>query len=58
MSFRELDMIEVRETLRRWSAGQALRAIARETGVDRKTVGRYAAAAVEHGFVRGAEVTD
>ena len=41
MSFRELSMIEIREVLRRWTAGQAVRAVARETGVDRKTVERY-----------------
>lgn len=58
MSFREITMIEVRETLRRWSAGQSFRAIARETGEDRKTVGRYVAAAVDCGFKRGDEVSD
>lgn len=41
MSFRELTMIEVREVLRRWQARQGLRAMARETGLDRKTVRRY-----------------
>lgn len=35
MSFRELSTIEIQEVLRRWSAGQAVRAVARETGVDR-----------------------
>lgn len=38
-------MMEVREVLRRLSAGQALREIARATGLDRKTVRRYADAA-------------
>jgi transposase len=42
-------MIEIREVLRRWSAGQAVRAVARETGVDRKTVDRYVTAARELG---------
>lgn len=41
MSFRELTMIEVREVLRRWQAGQGHRTVARETGLDRKTVRRY-----------------
>jgi len=51
MSFRELSMIEIREVLRRWSAGQAVRAVARETGVDRKTVDRYVSAARELGAI-------
>jgi DNA-binding CsgD family transcriptional regulator len=31
-------MMDVREVLRRWQAGQSARQIARETGFDRKTV--------------------
>ena len=49
MSFRELSMIEVKEVLRRHEAGQGLREIARETGIDRKTVRRYLQAAAEAG---------
>jgi predicted transcriptional regulator len=41
MSFREITMQDVRELLRRHEAGQSARKIARELGVDRKTVGRY-----------------
>src|SRR3954462_6187937 len=41
VSFRELTMIEVREVIRRWQAKQSLREVARETGLDRKTVRRY-----------------
>src|SRR6266542_2144211 len=44
VSFREMTMTEIREVARRWQARQGLRAIARETGVDRKTVRRYAEA--------------
>ena len=47
MAYRELRMIEVKEVLRRYEAGQSLRQIARETGLDRKTVRRYVAAAKE-----------
>ncbi len=36
MAFRELTMIDVKEVLRRWSAGQSDRKIAREACVDRK----------------------
>lgn len=45
MTYRELTMIEVKEVLRRRQAGHSLRDIARETGLDRKTVRRYFAAA-------------
>ena len=41
MSFRELSMTDVKEVLRRWTAGQSVRQMARESGVDRKTVRRY-----------------
>jgi len=47
MSYRELSMIEVKEVLRRHEAGQGLREIARQTGLDRKTVRRYVRAAGE-----------
>src|SRR2546423_844345 len=45
MSYRELTMIDVKEVLRRWTAGQSDRQIARATGTDRKTVARYVAVA-------------
>jgi transposase len=50
MSFRELTMIDVKEVLRRWQAGQSERQIGREAGADRKTVGRYIAAAKDCGL--------
>lgn len=56
MSYRELTMIDVKEVLRRWTAGQSDREIARATGTDRKTVARYVAMAktlgvgTEHAF--------
>jgi transposase len=58
MPYRELTMIDVKEVLRRWSAGHGDRKIDRETGIDRKTVARYAAAAERLGMVRGREMTD
>jgi transposase len=58
MSYRELMMIDVREVLRRRAAGQATRKIARETGPDRKTVGRYVDAMQELGVARDVELTD
>jgi transposase len=45
MSFRELTMVEVRDVLRRFQAGQSARQVAREGWIDRKTAGRYFAAA-------------
>src|SRR5262245_4075409 len=57
MSYRELTMIDVREVLRRRAAGQSTRRIARETGTDRKTIGRYVAVAREMGLAT-TDVTD
>ena len=45
MAYRELTMIDVKEVLRRWTAGQTDRQIARDTGTARKTVTRYVAMA-------------
>jgi transposase len=58
MAFRELMMIDVKEVLRRWSAGQSDRRIGRETGTDRKTVARYIAAATRLGLEREHVPTD
>jgi len=56
MAYRELGMVEVREVLRRWMAGEGLRAIARSTGVDRKTVAEYVRVATAFGLRRGGEL--
>jgi transposase len=58
MSYRELAMIDVKEVLRRWSAGHSNRKIARETGTDRDTAARYIAVASELGRKRGHEFTE
>lgn len=58
MAYRELTMIEVREVLRRWQAGQGVRRIARETGLDRKTVRRYEEAAEKAGAERSSGLSD
>lgn len=58
MSYRELTMIDVREMLRRWTAGHGERRIARESGADRKTVRRYLAMALQLGFDRDALLDD
>ena len=45
MAFREVPVFEVREVLRLWLRNESLRAIERLSGLDRKTVRRYVAAA-------------
>jgi transposase len=58
MSFREITMQEISEVLRRWQAGQSARRIAREMGLDRKTVGRYVDEAKAGGLNAGTVVTE
>jgi transposase len=58
MPYRELTMIDVKEVLRRWSAGHSDRRIGREAGIDRKTVARYTDAATRLGLARDREPTD
>jgi hypothetical protein len=53
MAYRELGMVEVREILRRWLGGEGVRAIARGTGLDRKTITAYVRAALAVGVQRG-----
>ncbi len=53
MTYRELGMVEIREVLRRRLTGHGLRAIARGTGVDRKTIAKYVRAAAAVGLQRG-----
>jgi transposase len=51
MAYREVGMLEVKEVLRLWLAGQAKKAIARQVGLDPKTVRTYVAAALAAGLV-------
>jgi transposase len=57
MSFRELSMIDVKEVLRRWQAGQSARQMAREGVVGRRTAARYLEAAQALGLTRDAELS-
>lgn len=50
--FREIGVYEIREMLRLWLRRKGLRAIEGLTGVDRKTIRRYVAAATDAGLVR------
>jgi transposase len=53
MGYREVGIMEYREVVRRWLGGEGVRAIARATGLDRKTVRPYIAAAEALGLKRG-----
>jgi hypothetical protein len=53
MAYRELSMIEVQEVLRRYLSGTGLRAIARGTGLDRKTVAKIVRAGMAVGLQPG-----
>jgi hypothetical protein len=52
MSFREVQVHEIREVLRLWLRDESDRAIARLSLVNRKTVKRYVTAGTEAGLVR------
>jgi transposase len=56
MSFRELTMIDVKEVLRRWQAGQSAREMARQGVVSRRTAARYIKAATELGLTLDTEL--
>jgi len=59
MAYREVGMLEVKEVLRLWLSGEAKKAIARQVGLDPKTVRSYVAAALAAGLVATAsEVSD
>jgi transposase len=58
MRFRELTMIDVKEVLRRWAAGQSARQMAREGVVSRRTASRYIEAATSLGLGPSDELTD
>ncbi len=55
MSYREVAMWEVLNVLRRIGRGESKSAVARTTGHDRKTIGRYVAVAVELGWQPGTD---
>lgn len=50
MGYREVSVVQVKEILRLWVRGHRVRAIARRTQTDRKTVGRYITAAAAAGL--------
>lgn len=52
MAFREVTMLEVIEVVRMWLSRRSKKEIARQLGVDVKTVRRYVKAAAECGLVQ------
>ena len=57
MPFREVTMVEIKETLRLWLGGVPKARIAAQLGLDRKTVRRYIAAAGRRGISDEAALT-
>jgi transposase len=53
MAYREVTVEEIKEVLRRWLSGEAIRSICRQGVADRKTARRYIAAARECGLNPG-----
>src|SRR5438874_8101975 len=50
MPYREVTMVEIKETIRLWLCGVPKARIAEQLGLDRKTVRRYIAAAARSGL--------
>jgi transposase len=55
VAFLEVHMVQVREIIRRWQAGENKMAIGRASGVSARTVGRYIEAATALGISRQGE---
>jgi len=52
MAFREVSVVQIKELLRRWLAGEGERPIAKGAGIARTTARSYIAAAIEFGVDR------
>jgi transposase len=52
MAYREVGIVDTDQVIRRWLAGEKIRAIARSTGLDRNTIRRIVRAAEEVGVQR------
>lgn len=55
MSYREVTMVEIKEVVRLWLARVPKKRIARQVGLDPKTVRRYVAAAQAQGLIPGTD---
>jgi transposase len=58
MAYKEVSRVEVTEIIRRWQAGEGIRALARATGLSRNTVSKYMAAAEGLGLTRNGPSPD
>jgi transposase len=58
MAYREVRVVDYKEVVRRWLAGDGIRALARGTGLDRKTVRRIVRAAERLGLKPGDAAPD
>ncbi len=58
MSYREVSMLEIKEVLKRKEAGSSARRIARDMGIDRKTVERHLSSIAEAGIGDATEVDE
>ena len=58
MAYREVRVMDIEQVIRRWTAGEAIRAIARTTGLDRNTVRRLIRLAEKTGLKAGNTPTE
>lgn len=58
MAYREVRVMDIEQVIRRWTAGEAIRAIARTTGLDRNTVRRLIRQAEKTGLKAGNTPTE
>src|ERR1051326_5937534 len=56
MAYREVRMMDIDQVMRRWLAGERIRAMARSTGLDRNTVRRLIRVGQQVGLKPGAAV--
>ena len=58
MAYREVRAMDIEQVIRRWTAGEAIRAIARTTGLDRNTVRGLIRLARKTGLKAGEAATE
>lgn len=57
MANKRKTIMDISEIIRRWQSGQSIRAIKRETGYDRETIGKYILLAQSKGINRDTKLT-